>query len=676
MYTKPLTTPEDIRLSRSWTAHLLADPANLPISFRYGEAEQGQLRKEQEQLRQLIRGLPAGWNPVAHEHRIDANILEKTFEACDPQTGLQVRVECLEYRDFPVVEWTAWLTNSGSQTTPLIGDLQALDAEFAGENPVLYHCNGDFYSESGYTSEETLLAKGEVLAYTPHGGRPCDQAFPYYRMTFQGCGLTLAIGWPAQWAVQFSGLPGGVHVRAGQERVQLRLLPGETIRTPRITLMSWTGETPRAVNLWRRWYLAHVLPRPDGQPMKPALAVCAPEEGEEFTASTEQNQLRDIAKFRRLGFDFDVWWIDAGWYPCYNENHERRWWNTGTWMPDPERYPNGLKPVSDFALSQGASLLVWFEPERVRPGTQLAQEHPDWLLRSSKEDNSLLNLGDPQVRRWLTDHVDGLIKANGIKIYRQDFNFEPLDHWHSNDAADRQGMNENLHVQGYLQYWDDLLKRNPGLWIDSCSSGGRRNDLETMRRSVPLHYTDYGYGIHPIKLAFHHTLYEWIPYFKEATLSWDLHGVERFDRVLDSFSFHCGMAAMLFVTLDIRRDDYDFDLALKMIEVWRKAVDLLLHGDYYPLTPPRRSADQWVAWQFDRPETGTGFVQAFRLQECPQEVFKVAPQGFAAEARYRFQNPETGETFDVDGKAVMEDGLELKLPPRSAVIWLYQELPG
>ncbi len=225
-------------------------------------------------------------------------------------------------------------------------------------------------------------------------------------------------------------------------------------------------------------------------------------------------------------------------------------------------------------------------------------------------------------------------------------------------------MNENLHVQGYLQYWDDLLKRNPGLWIDSCSSGGRRNDLETMRRSVPLHYTDYGYGIHPIKLAFHHTLYEWIPYFKEATLSWDLHGIERFDHTLDSFSFHCGMAAMLFVTLDIRREDYDYELALKMIEAWRKVADLLLHGDYYPLTPPRRSAAEWVAWQFDRPEEGVGFIQAFRLQECPQESFVAALQGLTAYARYRFQNPETGETFEMDGSEVIEKGLELKLPPR------------
>jgi alpha-galactosidase len=32
---------------------------------------------------------------------------------------------------------------------------------------------------------------------------------------------------------------------------------------------------------------------------------------------------------------------------------------------------------------------------------------------------------------------------------------------------------------------------NPQLRIDSCASGGRRNDLETMRRAVPLWRSDY-----------------------------------------------------------------------------------------------------------------------------------------------------------------------------------------
>lgn len=59
------------------------------------------------------------------------------------------------------------------------------------------------------------------------------------------------------------------------------------------------------------------------------------------------------------------------------------------------------------------------------------------------------------------------------------------------------------------------------LWIDSCASGGRRNDLETMRRSVALHYTDVGYGHHPVKQKQHREMFEWMPYFRAHNMSWD-----------------------------------------------------------------------------------------------------------------------------------------------------------
>jgi len=35
---------------------------------------------------------------------------------------------------------------------------------------------------------------------------------------FKDCGLTLAIGWPAQWSASFTGLAAGVHIKAGQEK--------------------------------------------------------------------------------------------------------------------------------------------------------------------------------------------------------------------------------------------------------------------------------------------------------------------------------------------------------------------------------------------------------------------------------------------------------------------------
>ena len=89
------------------------------------------------------------------------------------------------------------------------------------------------------------------------------------------------------------------------------------------------------------------------------------------------------------------------------------------------------------------------------------------------------------------DHIDKLLTEQGIDLYRQDFNMDPLDYWRTHDAPDRQGITEIRHVTGYLAFWDELRRRHPGLLIDTCASGGRRNDLETLRRAVPLWRTDY-----------------------------------------------------------------------------------------------------------------------------------------------------------------------------------------
>ena len=83
-----------------------------------------------------------------------------------------------------------------------------------------------------------------------------------------------------------------------------------------------------------------------------------------------------------------------------------------------------------------------------------------------------------------------MISEEGIDLYRLDFNIDPLAYWRGNDVEDRQGITEIRYIEGYLSYWDELRRRHPGMLIDSCASGGRRNDLETMRRAVPILPTD------------------------------------------------------------------------------------------------------------------------------------------------------------------------------------------
>jgi hypothetical protein len=194
-----------------------------------------------------------------------------------------------------------------------------------------------------------------------------------------------------------------------------------------------------------------------------------------------------------------------------------------------------------------------------------------------------------------------------------------------------------------------------------------------MRRSVPLHYTDFGYGDHPVKLSFHHVLFEWLPYFKEVTLSWDLAGRARYDHQVDSYSYHCGLGPMLIPCIDISRDDYDFDLMRRMLGIWRRAAGPMLTGDYYPLTPIHRTAEKWVARQFDCPEEGRGFIQGIRLPACPDDALIVYPRAILPDTVYLFENAETGETEEKAGSALIHDGFAMELPKRGAAIWFYRK---
>ena len=136
------TTAEDMGKARKWAGRFLDGPTRLPISFGYGGKP--------------VHGIPADWQPTSHKRRIDANLVETVFEGRDPATGLKIRVEGVEYQDYPVVEWTAWLTNTGDAPTPIISDLLGLDGLFAGASTGLYHCNGDFNSADGVTVADVL----------------------------------------------------------------------------------------------------------------------------------------------------------------------------------------------------------------------------------------------------------------------------------------------------------------------------------------------------------------------------------------------------------------------------------------------------------------------------------------------------------------------------------------
>lgn len=656
-------TPEEMAAARRWFATAWegepGQPPTWPFSFLYGGRPSSAL-------------LPT-WTVQYEAHSLDPQRTRHIQTYSDPQTGLAVRCVAVEYHDFPTVEWTLYFQNTGPVDTLILEGIQALEVRLERSDHgefLLHHGAGSQANRSDYRPLETLLEPNATKRISAAGGRPTNTDLSYFNVEWDGRGLIIAVGWPGQWAAEFARDGGrGLRLRAGQELIHFKLLPGEEVRTPLIVLQFWQGgDWIRAQNLWRRWMIAHNLPRPGGKLPPPQFVASSSRAYEEMIGANEENQILHINRYLEEGLKLDYWWMDAGWYI-----QEKGWPQVGTWEVDPKRFPRGFKPISDHAHARGIKILVWFEPERVAAGTWLAANHPEWILGGA--NGGLLNLGHPEAWNWLTNHIDRLLTEQRIDLYRQDFNMDPLSFWRGNDAADRQGITEIKHVMGLLAYWDELRRRHPNLLIDTCASGGRRNDLETLRRAVPLWRSDYAFE--PIgHQGMTYGISLWIPYHGTGTVAcaaapyygggWT---------PVEPYAFWSNAAPSLGFGIDIRVKDLDYDTLRRLVAQWRQ-VSPYYYGDYYPLTPYSQGNDVWMAWQFDRPDLGEGMVQAFRRAESFYEAARFKLRGLDAEARYRVKNLDSEESTEATGQELMERGLRVELagPPPQAAVITYRQL--
>ena len=616
-----------------------------PFSFVYGG--------------RVSDALLGSWDLNETVEKLDAKRTRRTQTYTDPQTALVVRCEIVEYHDFPTVEWTLYFKNAGSTDTPILENIQPLDAPFersdAGEF-LLHHFIGSPCTSTDYRPLETVLGPETTKRISAAGGRPTNSDLPYFNLETGDGGVIVAVGWPGQWVARFRR-DAQTHLRlaAGQELTHLTLHPGEEIRTPLVVLQFYRGDWIRAQNLWRRWMWAHNLPRPAGRMLAPQMAACSSHQYGEMIGADEASQKMFIEGYLDKGLTLDYWWMDAGWY--WNKHG---WPHVGTWEVDTNRFPNGLRAVSDYAHARDVRTIVWFEPERVAADTWLSNTHPEWVHGGAA--GGLLKLGEPEVLEWLTNHVDQLLTEQGVDLYRQDFNIDPLDFWRANDRPDRQGITEIRHVTNYLAYWDELRRRHPNMLIDSCASGGRRNDLETLRRAVPLLRSDF--LLEPVSQQNHtYGIAFWMPFYGT--------GLNQFD----TYGFRSCMCPHITACYDMRRQDQDYRTVQRLYQQWRQEIAPNYWGDYYPLTPYSADNNVWAAWQFDRPERGQGMVQAFRRAQCEEETTVVTLRGLDPIARYRLDPLDTDRTWTALGRELAERGLRVEASRRpDAVILTYEKI--
>ncbi len=652
-------------------------PATAPVAFTYdGRAYRG------------LSGLPVVEDTcVATPSGLRATLRVRLDET------LLISLESAYNAEFGESEYTLWFENTGTEPSGVLSDVTALADDFDGASPVLRSCLGDHANH--YAAYEQDLLKADKH-FRSINGRATHIVFPYFDLCHGDGGTLVALGWAGTWETLFAAHGNTTTVRA---RTNLGfnsvLLPGEKVRTGLVVLLPYRGRSADdATNLWREWFMACNLPKADvaGTPLRPLSTACfAGDTGlPNSDGSISERHFTWRPTLEKLAAEDvipDFRWFDAGWYcdpaGCTVESD---WWGTiGTWEIDREKWPAAtFRESNDACHALGMKVFVWFEPERVTHVEDLARNYgykPEWAAGDGRVFTS--NLGDPDCLAWTLRRITSFMEEHGVDMYREDNNSNPAYAWGVWDKADsdahgglpRRGISENKCIQGHYALWDGIIAycaaHGKCTFVDSCASGGGRNDIESMRRGFPMLRSDHDRTTSSVRLSQTASFCKWIPFHgsstKETTGQLDVATGAGSDVYVARASY---LPVWNLSAAFTHNPALDYDLMRRNCSEW-KSLRHLLTRDFYALTPWHHESDRfgWTAFAYDAPDLGESILLAFRMEECAEPDF-TARLPFADPAfSYTVVNVDSGETQTLPGSVLRDTGIALQLEtPRSSLL--------
>lgn len=580
-----------------------------------------------------------------------------------PLTGLEFDLTYHIYPETGALEYSGTITNKGRTD---IGGVKGpfsfvwkVDAARIGI-PRLMMLSGGGPTDSAYPAPAFAPGyydiSGSLTLRAGDKGVSTQQNMPYVMVVNpeETHGFAAALEWPCSWMIYCSrgkyGASGQsfVNILMHTDKTGFVLTRGESIPLPKVTLVFFEGGIPAGINRFRRHVAQHVTPRLNGAPVVPPVFYnqffgCA----DQFT-TTQLKPIVDIAA--DMGVEYFV--IDAGWfeggYPGGRGNWEK---------PDRKKIPEGMDCFARYVRSKGMKFGAWLEIEYAVPETDWAIRHPDWYRSSRATSDLLLKLEDPNVRAHVMEFLEQFVKKNRIEWLRWDCNNAPVPFWAMAEDAAQTGKLQLGYGVGLYEILDIVLRQFPGLHIETSAGGGHRMDLGMLRRAHSCWMNDESSNIPAIRSRLR-GLNAYVPgnygntclchmQWSQDSADVNKHPPAFFNHGYPSDWLRARMAGGLGFSENFTQWSNTVKTQIREEILRYKTVREYLTKDYYRLFSSNRLRD-WDGWQFHDPETGKGFLMAFR-SESPQSNATTVPGGFEQDVRYILENVDTGKKETVRG---------------------------
>jgi len=471
-----------------------------------------------------------------------------------------------------------------------------------------------------------------------------------------------ALGWSGNWKLVVEDTPPAhqVRVTGGYNDFDFSwpLKPGERLETPPY----YGGYSGRgygeASRLMHRFERDEILPDHAHPHVRPVLY----NSWEATTFNVNEAGQKALAdKAARLGVELFV--MDDGWFGARNNDQA----GLGDWVVNRQKFPNGLKPLTDYVNSLGMKFGLWFEPEMVNPDSDLYRAHPDWVVnfpgrpRSEARNQLVLNMARDDVKEYIFGALDSVLSENNIQYIKWDMNRhfgEPG--WPDAPIAEQKEIWVK-YVRNVYEIMDRLRAKHPGLEIESCSGGGGRVDLGVLERADVVWTSDNTEAFDRLRIQEGFS-FAYAPKVMSAWVT-DVPNLNGRSTPL-KFRFLVAMQGALGIGANLNHwSDEDFALATRMVAYYKSIRETLQEGDLYRLFSPRDgnlTANEYVSAD-GRQAVLFAFLHS---QEFVRPAPTILLRGLDDSARYRIRtiDDKVVERVEVTtGSYLMHHGLDFRL---------------
>ena len=614
-----------------------------PMTFRYGES--------------VYRGFSGENFKLLQEKTRKDEKKETTVTELLLNEQIKIDLQRVFYPKYGFYEWSVSFENIGKTNSEYISDVYA-DLSLKCEQPVLRGILGDHVNQyRPYAKDITV----EKVRFVSDGGRPTHVYFPYFNLTCEGGGAFIVIGWAGTWSAEFKYEDGVVDFN-GRSIISLNtyLKPNQRITSATYVCGLYKGNYYDSVNLWRRWFIDNNMPKfdPQSESMRPFSTLAFVNDtgrpNSDGSISEDYTTWKPtFDKMREVGCHPDFRWFDAGWYIAPDKGDiGLDWESIGTWELCPNRWPgNTFAESCEHLHKHGIRTLMWFEPEAVTRPDILEKNFGykrEWAIDIDGFKRMYNNIGDPDCYKWTRDRVLKVLRENKIDMFREDFNMQPGPSWdYLDQELGQYGITEHDAVMAHYKLWDEIIECTSSYggcsFIDSCASGGGRNDLLSLRRAIPMLRSDSDRVTSALRLSMTASFDEWIPFTGANTR-------EKPDQlsplgISDVYIWRASYLPVLNIDAQFTQDpDQDFSILLNGIAEWDKVKPYLLK-DFYVLTPWHDQYDKsgFTALCYYDPKKEKGALLVFRMEDCEHETVNIKLPFARGGADYTLTDEDTGD---------------------------------